>query len=110
MSHHKLAWALVGVTSVLIAADGLLFSFAEKIPLWHGVFCIWMTALTVGGDVTPSNGWGYFSIAFAPCPVVAAILTLFTSALAAVHVRDSEGRVTKYVEQRLRHHLGKPSV
>lgn len=90
MAHHRLAWTLVGVTAALIAADGLLFAFAEKIPLWHGIFCIWMTSITVGGDVLPTNGWGYFSLAFAPCPIVAAALTLFTSALTSIHVRNSQ--------------------
>lgn len=85
--HHRIALWIISASAVLILLDGAAFSAATRIPLWHGIYCIWMTAITVGGDVAPAR-WGYACLAFAPFPLLAAAFSLFTSALA--HAADPE--------------------
>ena len=103
MSHHRIAVLVVAVALVLVAADGLAFAGVEHITPWHGVYCVWMTAITVGGDVAPT-GAGYLCLALAPFPLVAAAFSLFTSALGSVHVRREVGaaeqRLTKEADGR----------
>lgn len=120
MKQHRVALVIVAVSAVLVVLDGWAFSAAVHIAFWHGVYCIWMTAITVGGDVAPAR-WGYACLAFAPFPLLAAAFSLFTSALAGISISDSEERIKKsisaritsaengikaHVEARLRHHLG----
>jgi hypothetical protein len=92
MSHHKIAWWIVAAAAIMILIDGWLFSLAEHIPLWHGIYCIWMTSITVGGDVNPV-GWGHACLAFAPFPFLAAAFSLFTSALANIHIKRIERKI-----------------
>jgi hypothetical protein len=89
VSHHKIAWIVVAASAVLVVVDGWAFSVATHIALWHGIYCIWMTGITVGGDVAPVR-WGYACLAFAPFPLLATAFSLFTSALANIHVRRAE--------------------
>jgi hypothetical protein len=92
VSHHRIALIVVLVALVLVAADGLAFAGVEHITPWHGIYCVWMTAITVGGDVAPT-GPGYLCLALAPFPLVAAAFSLFTSALSAVHIRGIHERL-----------------
>lgn len=107
LSHRLISLLIIIVSAVLVAADGLLFAAAEHIPAWHGVYCIWMTAITVGGDVGPT-GWGYACLAFAPVPLLAVAFSLLTSGLAELHIRRAKREIMTHVESRLRHHLGNP--
>jgi hypothetical protein len=96
MSHHRIALWITATSGLLVMVDGWAFSVRERIPLWHGIYCIWMTAITVGGDITPT-GWGYACLAFAPFPLLAAAISLFTSALASIHIRGAEARIKAHV-------------
>jgi hypothetical protein len=110
VSHHRLGWIVVVASLVVVFVDGLLFAAAEHISDWHGVYCIWMTGITVGGDVAPT-GWGYACLALSPVPLLGAAFGLFTSALSAVNTRrevgNAKGEIMDHVESRLKHHLGK---
>jgi hypothetical protein len=96
VTHHRIAWVVVAASLVLTLLDGLAYAVAVHIAFWHGVYCIWMTAVTVGGDVQPQR-WGYACLAFAPFPLLAAAFSLFTSALANVHIRRVEKVITEQV-------------
>jgi hypothetical protein len=98
VSHHKLAWIVVGASGLLVLVDGWLFAIATHIALWHGIYCIWMTGITVGGDVNPKR-WGYACLAFAPFPLLATAFSLFTSALANIHVRRAEKTMTDAADE-----------
>jgi hypothetical protein len=97
MSHHRIALYVIAAALILTIADGLAFAAAEHIPAWHGIYCIWMTEVTVGGDVQPAS-WGYACLAFAPFPLLAAAFSLFTSALAAVHVHAAKREILKGIK------------
>lgn len=96
MAHHRVGGLLIASGTFSGLVDAWLFAIVQHIPFWHGLYCIWMTAITVGGDVNP-RGLGYLCLALAPAPLVAIALGFFTSALAAVNVKDSEKRIMKHV-------------
>lgn len=98
LSHHRIGWLIVAASAAMTLADGLAFSVIQHIPLWHGIYCIWMTAITVGGDVTPVHQ-GYLCLALAPVPLLAAAFSLFTSALANIHIRRAEKAVKDHVTE-----------
>jgi hypothetical protein len=108
MSHRRLAAITVAAALALDSVCGCLFAAYQHLPLWHGLYCALANAVTVGGDVAPTTPGGY-AVTAAECllvvPLFAATFSLLTSGLAAVHVRESEERVKKHVEARLRHHL-----
>jgi hypothetical protein len=102
--------ALITIAAALVLAVALGFAYAaaEHIPAWHGVYCTWMTAVTVGGDVNPVNGTGYIILAIdgvLVIPLVAATFSLLTSALSGTHIAAAEKRIKDHTEARLRHHL-----
>lgn len=96
IAHHKIGWLVVAAAAAMTCLDGLWFSIIQHIPLWHGIYCIWMTAITVGGDVQPVHQ-GYLALALAPVPLLAAALSYFTSALANIHIRRSQKAITEHV-------------
>lgn len=96
MSHLRIAVAITLLCALLIVLDGWLFSRAEHIALWHGIYCIWMTATTVGGDVLPTR-YGYACLAFAPFPLLAALFSLITGAVADIHIRRAETSIKQHV-------------
>lgn len=111
MSHHRLAVVTVVTALVLDVACGYLFARFQHIPVWHGLFCALANAVTDGGDVGPTTRGGYAVTAaeyVLVVPLFAATFSLFTSALAAMHVRRSEKNVQDRVvaaEERLRAHI-----
>lgn len=103
MSHHRVALVTIAAALALDVILGALYSvFTPGLPLWHGLYCALANAVTDGGDVQPANGAGY---AVQACeyvtvvPLVAATFSLFTSALSSVHVRASEQRIKRHIEQ-----------
>lgn len=108
MSHHRIAAVTVTAAVTLDALLGYLFSVAQHIPVWHGLYCALANAVTVGGDVAPTTPAGY-AVTAAECalvvPLFAATFSLFTSGLSAVQVRESENNIKGHVEARLKHHL-----
>ena len=105
MSHHRLALLTILSALVLDAGAGLAYSAATPhLSWWHGLYCALANAVTLGGDVSPANGWGYL-INSIECitivPLFAATFSLFTSGLTATHVRKSERRIKAHFETRL---------
>jgi hypothetical protein len=104
VSHHRLAWLTIGAALVLDTLCGIAYGIAEHIGIWHGLYCALANAVTLGGDVSPVNTAGYV-INTIECltvvPLFAATFSLFTSALAAVHVRKSEAAIRNHMTQTL---------
>jgi hypothetical protein len=87
--------AVVGSALTLDLILGSLYSVAEHIPLWHGIFCGLANAVTDGGDVSPTNGFGYAITALEyvlVVPLFAAALSLFSS---IVTTKDVKAHVDK---------------
>lgn len=90
MKHHHVALVTAAVALALDVALGLLYGTDEHIGAWHGIYCALATAVTAGGDVNPVNTAGYVImtvVCVTVVPLFGATFSLFTSALAAVHVR-----------------------
>jgi hypothetical protein len=104
VSHHRIAVITIAAALVLDTACGVLYAFAERIAVWHGLYCALADGVTRGGDVAPSTPAGYW-ISAVECvlvvPLIGATFSLFTSGLTSVHVRSSEKRVKAHLEQRL---------
>jgi len=96
--HHKIAIASAFGAGGLVSLDAWGFAAAEHIAWWHALYCVWMTAITVGGDVPPTNGWGYTCLALAPVWLVGAIFGFFTSGLAASHVNAAAADIKTHAE------------
>lgn len=96
MSHHRIALIVIAAAAVLDAALGFGYAAAEHLPAWHGLFCALANAVTVGGDVPPTDPAGY-AINAAECllvvPLFAATFSLFTSGLSAIHIRSIHQRL-----------------
>jgi hypothetical protein len=110
VSHHRLALIVIGSALVLDAGLGVAYAAAMHIAVWHGLYCALANAVTLGGDVSPSNGWAY-AVNAAECltvvPLFGATFSLFTSGLTAGHVARAEGRIKRHLEDRLaEHHKG----
>jgi hypothetical protein len=105
VKHHHIAFIVICLAVFLDAMCGLVFAHAQSIPLWLGLYCALANAVTVGGTVAPSTHVGYIATAI-ECglvvPLFAATFSLFTSALAGIHVRKSEARMKEHVEDRIR--------
>ncbi len=114
MSQRKAAFITIAVAVVVALLLGVVYAGVEHVPVWQGIYCTWMTALTVGGDVSPTGGAGHLVLAFAATlviPLLAATFSLFTSlttnALTRLHIVDAERRLKLNLENRLEHHFGK---
>jgi hypothetical protein len=120
VSHFRLAIIFGVIALVLTVLDGLWYAFCESIAWWHGIYCIWMTDITVGGDVSPTH-WGHLCLALAPVILAGAVIGFFTSALSELnvkkaedrikdhterHIVDAETRIKDHTERRIKHHLG----
>lgn len=89
MSHRAIALATIAAALLLAVTDGIAFAAAEHIAVWHGIYCSWMTAITVGGDVSPTNVTGYLVLGLDGTlivPLVAATFSLMTSSLTSSRV------------------------
>ena len=81
---------ILGLSVALDVIFGVLFAFAQHIPVGTGLYFATTTASTVGyGDVTP-HGWVPHVIAVAMMitviPLFASVFSLFTTALTTAHV------------------------
>lgn len=112
MSHHRIAARIIVLASALDALCAVAFSASEHVSLLLGLYWAVTTATTVGyGDVTPKTAAGHVIaviVMLTVVPLFAATFSLFTSGLTAGHVAQAENRIKEHVEDRLRHHLGKP--
>jgi hypothetical protein len=96
VNRRKLEIWIIVSAMVLDVVLGVLYSFAEHLPVWHGIFCAVANAVTDGGDVAPSNPWGYAitSLEYViVVPLFAATFSLFTT---IVTTRD----VKKHIDKR----------
>jgi hypothetical protein len=104
MSHHRLAALVVLAALILDTVCGAVFSVAQQIPLWHGLFCALANAVTVGGNVPPSTPLGY-AVTAVECalvvPLFAATFSLFTSGLTAVHVHQARDEIKDHIAAHL---------
>lgn len=108
-AHHKRAVKVLAVCSALIVADAAVFSAAEHIPLWHGMYVILANAETFGGDVSPSTTLGYIAnviVLVLLIPLLGSVISLVTSGLTEVHVRDSAENVKQEIKQHVEDRLG----
>lgn len=115
MSRRGAIATVIGA-AVLDVAGGLLFAWAEHIPVTSGLYWSVTTATTVGyGDINPSNPAGRViavMVMLTVIPLFGATFSLFTAGITTTrvreHVHDAEKRIKEHTEQRLRHHLGRP--
>jgi hypothetical protein len=109
-THRKVALAVI--TAAVVLDTGLGLAYAAVTPhlaWWHGLYCALANSVTDGGDISPANGAGYAIQALEfvlAVPLYSAGFSLFTAAVTAWHVRDSEQRIKRHIEQRLEDHLG----
>jgi hypothetical protein len=107
VSNHRAALLVIACALILDTACGFAFAAAEHISVLLGLYCALANAVTLGGDVSPTNGWGY-AVNTAECilivPLFGATFSLFTSGLTQIHVRGAEKRIKQHLEQRLAEH------
>lgn len=105
MTHRAAALTVAGA-AVLDAAGGLVFAAAEHVPATTGLYWAVATGTTVGyGDVTPHNGIGRLVavvVMLTTIPLFAATFSLFTSGLAAGHVRSAEDRIKAHISEHVK--------
>ena len=90
MTRRKLELLVIASALSLDAVLGLLYAWDEHLPVWHGLYVSLANAVTLGGDVSPTNGFGY-AINAAECllvvPLFAAVFSLFTTILTSHDVK-----------------------
>lgn len=99
--HHKRAVQILALTVSLDAIFGVLYSFAERIPALHGMYCALGTATTVGCDIPPDNGFGYVlevAMMLTVVPLFAAVFSFFTSGLTSDHVEKLTDAQTQQIK------------
>jgi voltage-gated potassium channel Kch len=105
---HRAALATIAAAAALDTAGGLAFAAAEHIPAADGLYWAVITATTIGyGDITPRTPAGHVLavlVALTVVPLFAAAFSLFTSGLTSSHVKRSEERVKRHLEDRLAEH------
>jgi len=105
---HRAAALTVAGAAVIDTAGGLAFAVAEHVPVTTGLYWAVATGTTVGyGDVTPHNPAGRLIavvVMLTAIPLFGAAFSLFTSGLAAGHVRAAERRIKQHLEERLAEH------
>lgn len=118
---HPIAVNAVMVAVLLYLACGLLFAHTEQVFWGKGLYCAAANAMTEGDcNVNPTTWIAYVVNTIEHVGLVAisgAALAVFTSKVSAVlvkrHLDNSERRMKLHfeakLEERLRHHLGKPS-
>ena len=100
VSHRRLMVLILALALVLDAICGILYSYAEHIPKWHGLYCALANGVTVGCDVPPATHYGFVintAEFFLVIPLFGATFGLFTGLLADVHVRRAEERIKQHV-------------
>jgi hypothetical protein len=99
MNRRKLETWVIASAAALDVVLGILYSVAEHVPLWHGLYCALANAVTDGGDVSPTNGFGYAVNAaefILVVPLFAATFSLFTTVLTT---KDVKAHVDKRHEE-----------
>jgi len=105
IKQHRVALYTIAITAVLDVILGLAYSAYEKIPIWHGLYCAEMTAVTVGCDVSPINHAGYIIMALIGVlivPLVGASFSLFTSGITAVHIHASKREIKAHLDMHMK--------
>lgn len=94
MSHRDKAWWIVALALTTDACMGWLFSWAQHIPVWHGLYVALADAVTFGGDLSPSTPVGYIA-----CTVICVmVIPLFGAALSLITTWLTSGSVKAHVE------------
>jgi len=102
---HRVPLYTIAVTAVLDVILGIEYSVYEKIPIWHGLYCAEMTAVTVGCDVSPINHAGYIIMALIGVlivPLVGASFSLFTSGITAIHIHASKREIKAHLDMHMK--------
>jgi hypothetical protein len=102
---HRKAIAVIAACLVLLLADAVFFSHAEKIPLWHGFYVILANAETFGGDIGPTNNAGYlcnFAVCIILIPLFGAVISLVVAGLTENDVANSETNVKAHVADQIK--------
>lgn len=105
IKQHRVALYTILVTAVLDVILGLEYSAYEKIPIWHGLYCAEMTAVTVGCDISPINHAGYIIMALIGVlivPLVGASFSLFTSGITAIHIHASKREIKAHLDMHMK--------
>ncbi len=105
VSHRRLMVLILALALVLDAICGILYSYAEHIPKWHGLYCALANGVTVGCDVPPTTHYGFVintAEFLLVIPLFGATFGLFTGLLADVHVRRAEERIKQHVTDTVR--------
>jgi len=102
---HRVALYTIAITAILDIILGLEYSKYEKIPIWHGLYCAEMTAVTVGCDVSPTNHAGYIIMALIGVlivPLVGASFSLFTSGITSLHIHASKREIKSHLDMHMK--------
>jgi hypothetical protein len=90
MTRRKLELLVITSALALDAVFGWLYGIAEHLPIWHSMYVALANAVTLGGDVSPVNGYGYL-LNTLECvlvvPLFAATFSLFTTVLTTADVK-----------------------
>ena len=95
------------VLTASVALDvvfGVLFSVAQHVSLWNGLYFATTTASTVGyGDITP-HGWAPHLISVAimltVIPLFSAVFSLLTTGLTSRHVDRRHDELKRHIDRR----------
>lgn len=115
MRHGRAAWLTIAAAAVIDVAGGLAFAAAEHISDGHALYFAVTTATTAGyGDITPRTAAGHWiavALMLTAVPLFTATFSLMTAHLASEnvkwHIRDTEERIKRHVDDRLREHHGR---
>jgi hypothetical protein len=103
----KRAFIMLGTAAAIVAAGGWALAVTWHLSYGRGLYCALGTATTVGCDATPSSTAGRAASAavmLTTIPLLAAVFALLTGLHLRGHIRDSEERMKRHLEERLAEH------
>jgi phosphate/sulfate permease len=105
----KRALVLAAAAVAIIAADGWLIAATWHLPYGTGAYCSIGTGTTVGCNPALSTAAQIAAVVvmITSIPLLAALFALLTGFHLRGHIRDSEERMKRHLEERLaEHHKG----
>lgn len=101
------AWLLLAVAAGVILAGAALLAATWHLSYGHGLYCSLGIASTVGCDASPPGAAGRVAasvVILATIPALAAVFAMLTGLHLRGHLRASEERMKRHLEDRLAEH------